>query len=309
VARHLGPGAEAMTRAADFALYAAKAAPGRGNQRLFDAALAAEIAERGARLTALERAVAEGALEVWLQPKVRLATGATTGFEALVRWRRGGEVVPPAEFVSLAEESGLIVDIDLFVLQAATRRVAERNRAQGARLGLSVNLSTQHMASRRIVDEVARALDASGLPPDLLTLELTESMAVRDWVHVLETVDRLKALGCRISLDDFGTGYSSLGYLRRLPADELKLDKSFVAELDRSDQARWIVDGVVDIARSLRMRVVIEGIETPAQAEIAADLGCEIGQGFLFGRPRPAEEALGAALAAPPAGAPGRRLG
>ena len=283
---------EAMARAADFALYAAKQNSAGGQLRLFDADLAARLEERRSRLTALEKAVESGGLEVWLQPKVRLPDGPVLGFEALVRWRLDAQLIPPDEFISLAEESGLILEIDHFMLREATLALAAANRRAGTRLSVSVNLSALHMSGGRIVAQVAEALATSGLPAELLTLELTESVQVRDWGRVLATLEQLKALGCRLSLDDFGTGYSSLAYLRKMPADELKLDKSFVTELEQSQQARWIVDAVVDIARSLKMSVVVEGIESAGQARLAHSLGCEIAQGYHFGRPRPAEEAL-----------------
>lgn len=281
-----------LSRAADFALYAAKEALGQSSMRLFDDELALKLRQRRARLDALEQAIRDENLEVWLQPKFVLSTGAHIGFEALVRWRHEGDLIMPMEFITLAEESGLIIEIDRFMLRSATRAVAEWNARHGKDVSVSVNLSGRHVASPDLENQVADAIAASGLRPDQVTLELTESVEVRDWASVSAKLDRLRALGCRLSLDDFGTGYSSLGYLRQMPADELKLDKSFTTDLEISAAAREIVSSVVDIARTLELCVVIEGIETAEQARIAEDLGCAIGQGYHFGRPAPAEKCV-----------------
>lgn len=278
-----------LSRAADFALYAAKEESGHGKLRIFDDEMARRLSQRRARLDALEEAVLNDALEVWLQPKIALATGAHVGFEALVRWRHKGDLIMPFEFIALAEQSGLIIEIDRFMLRAATRAVAEWNARHKADVTVSVNLSGRHISSPDLESHVSAAISASGLRPDQLTLELTESVEVRDWDSVAAKLDSLRALGCKLSLDDFGTGYSSLGYLRQMPADELKLDKSFVTDLETSPEAREIVSSVVDIARTLDLAVVIEGIETLSQARIAEDLGCMVGQGYFFGRPAPAE--------------------
>ena len=256
--------------------------------RQFDDEMARRMSQRRARLDALEQAILNENLEVWLQPKIVLSTGAHVGFEALVRWRHDGDLIMPMEFISLAEESGLIIEIDRFMLRAATRAVAEWNARHGKDVSVSINLSGRHISSPDLEAHVASAIAMSGLRPDQVTLELTESVEVRDWGAVSKKLDRLRALGCRLSLDDFGTGYSSLGYLRQMPADELKLDKSFVTDLETSAAAREIVASVVDIARTLDLGVVVEGIENLAQARIAEDLGCTVAQGYLFGRPAPA---------------------
>lgn len=281
-----------LSRAADFALYCAKEEPGRGKMRQFDDDMALRLSQRRARLDALEQAILNENLEVWLQPKIVLATGAHVGFEALVRWRHEGDLIMPMEFITLAEESGLIIEIDRFMLRAATRAVAEWNARHGKDVSVSINLSGRHISSPDLESHVAAAIEASGLRPEQLTLELTESVEVRDWSAVSKKLNRLRELGCRLSLDDFGTGYSSLGYLRQMPTDELKLDKSFVTDLETSAVAREIVASVVDIARTLDLGVVIEGIETLAQAQIAEELGCAVGQGYFFGRPAPAGRCL-----------------
>ncbi|GGL73947.1 putative bifunctional diguanylate cyclase/phosphodiesterase [Wenxinia marina] len=290
VARLAAAGPDTMVRAAQFALARARDDDGAGALRLFDPEIARAFARRRERLEALGRAAATGELEVWFMPKVTLATGALAGFEALARWRHQGTLVLPEEFVSLAEENGQIAGLDSFMLREAARAMADWNRRHGTALGVSVNLSPQRLGQPGLVAEVEAALAASGLPAPLLTLELTESAAVHDWATAMRLLTALRALGCRISLDDFGTGYSSLAYLRTLPADEVKLDKSFLTDLTEAESARRIVAAVVEIARSLGLDVVAEGVETAAQARIAATLGCAIGQGFRFGRPRPAAD-------------------
>lgn len=281
-----------MIRTADFALYDAKRMIDGPRVRMFDNALTLAFKQRRARLDGLERAIHAGALEVWLQPKVQLSSRQLVGFEALVRWRHEGELIPPSEFISLAEEGNLIVDLDLYMLRASTRCMAEWNRQLGTRLSVSVNLSGKHLQVPRLVEDIRGALEASGLQPELLTLEVTESVKVENWSEVSDTLNRIRALGCPVSLDDFGAGYSSLGYLRRMPADELKLDMSFVEDLQAANEACWIISSVVDIARGLKLHVVAEGIETEEQAAILLDLGCDIGQGYLFGRPLPQDIAV-----------------
>lgn len=277
-----------LSRAADFALYCAKEETGHGKMCQFDDEMSRRMSQRRARLDALEQAILNENLEVWLQPKIVLSTGAHIGFEALVRWRHDGDLIMPMEFISLAEESGLIIEIDRFMLRAATQAVAEWNARHGKDVSVSINLSGRHISSPDLESHVAAAIGASGLRPDQITLELTESVEVRDWGAVSKKLERLRGLGCRLSLDDFGTGYSSLGYLRQMPADELKLDKSFVTDLETSAAAREIVASVVDIARTLDLGVVIEGIENIEQDRIAEDLGCTVAQGYFFGRPAPA---------------------
>ena len=275
-----------LSRAADYALYEAKSLHGVMPVQLFDAALAKKMQHRRTQLAALDEAIKQGDLEVWLQPKVALSTGQHNSFEALVRWRHSGELIMPGEFISLAEESGAIVAVDRFMLYAATAEVARWNALHGQDVSVSVNLSELFLASPQMEDCVSDAMSSAGLRPELLILELTESVEVRDWPMVSARLNRLRDLGCRVSLDDFGTGYSSLGYLRQMPADELKLDKSFITDVETSDIAREIISAVVAIAQSLELDVVAEGIETLSQAQIVQDLGCTTGQGYYFGRPK-----------------------
>ena len=212
-----------------------------------------------------------------------------------MRWRRDGILLPPADFIQIAEESGRIVDIDRYVLKTAVEIIADWNRRYSTSFSVSVNLSGLHFRRPESLSFVNDALLRHGLPPELLTLEITETIQIANWEQVGESVAELRSRGCRISIDDFGTGYSSLAYLRIISADELKIDKSLIAEIETSGESQFILDAVLDLARSLGLEVVVEGIERPEQRDILRKLGCINGQGYLFDRPKPAEEALAGA--------------
>lgn len=284
---------DSMSRSADYALYAAKRIVGRSNLQLFDEALSRQLTLRRARLKALEEALINEELDVWLQPQINLETLELAGFEALARWTHDGEMVRPDEFIALAEESGLIVTLDSYMLRCATRAMAEWNDRHGVQIPVSVNISAVHLGSRRLLGTISEALRGAGLPPQLLTVELTETVEVSDWGPVVEKLVSIRDLGCRLSIDDFGSGYSSLGYLRKMPAHELKIDRSLVIGIESSSEGRSIVSSVVDIAHSLNFTTVIEGIETVEQALIARKLGCTTAQGYLFCRPMPYRELPG----------------
>ncbi|WP_167759247.1 EAL domain-containing protein [Blastococcus sp. TF02A_35] len=286
--------AGALLRNADLAMHLAKA---QGKNRLVGYADGmAEAARRRAGLQQdLLTAVPEDQLELHYQPTVRLSDGRTTGFEALVRWRhpeRG--LVPPAEFVPLAEESGAIVAIGRWVLRTALDQGAAWIRERGTEVRMAVNLSPRQLFDTDVVADVVDALTASGFPAELLTLELTEGVLVRDVDAVVTQLEALRALGVRIAIDDFGTGFSSLSYLRKLPADVLKIDRSFVTDLPGGRSATTLIASIVELARTLGLDVVAEGVETDGQRTALRDLNCGLAQGFLFARPQPAGEASAA---------------
>ena len=280
-----------MMRVVDFALYASKAA-GRGRFTIYDADLERQMDERRTLLEDLSKALENDELEVFLQPKVLMETGQVLGFEALVRWRRNGTLLNPAQFIAAAEDSNRIREIDAYVLDRAVKLVADWNRRHRTAYHVSVNLSGRHFVSRNSLPFVGDALKRHGFAPELLTLEITETVQLSSWDIALDTVADLKSLGCRISIDDFGTGYSSLIYLRTISADELKIDKSLIDEIEQSDEARFILDAVLDLAESLKLEVVVEGIERENQRALLHRLGCKVGQGYLFGKPQAAVEAL-----------------
>ncbi|WP_306115702.1 MULTISPECIES: bifunctional diguanylate cyclase/phosphodiesterase [unclassified Roseovarius] len=284
-----------LSRVTDFALYASKSA-GRGCYTFYNHELEGRYQERRDMLEELPGAIQHGDLEVHLQPKVTLVDKKVFGFEALVRWRRGGQLVPPNQFILIAEESGMVVDIDHFVLRNATKMVADWNTDHGTDFSVSVNLSALHFTSVRIVEWVQDALWSSLLNPSRLTLEITETMEMRDWKQARSVISGLRKLGCKIAIDDFGTGYSSLAYLRTTSADELKIDRSLVEELESSEKARLLLTSVMDIARNLEFEVTVEGIETDRQGSIVTKMGAQNGQGYFFGRPEAPEAAFSAAM-------------
>ena len=296
------PNVEALVSAADFALYEAKSA-GRNTYRFYDQVLARRHSDQRSLLDAIPAALENNEFFAAYQPKVLLENKFIYGFEALIRWQRNGRTIQPENFLPMAEESRLIIDMDLWMLDEATRQIALWNARYGTAYSVSVNLSVLHLDSRAIIDSVARVLTKNKLPAELLTLEITETVLIRDWGKVQNLLAELKMLGVKISLDDFGTGYSSLGYLRRIAADELKIDRSFVTDLENTEETRLILDAVVDIANSLRMKIVAEGIETDAQSRLLHAFGCHLGQGFLFGRPMKASD-IEELLAQPPRAAP-----
>lgn len=284
---------DGLLRMADFALYAAKTA-GRGRIAVFDAELEARFNGRRALMAELPRAIGKGEVSVYLQPKLLIATGEIYGFEALARWPYDDRILTPNDFIELAETSGAIIDLDLYMLVESARLIADWNRQTGTELSVSVNLSAAHFKQRSVVEDIAHALTVSGLRADLLTIEITETVQILNWEQVRGALTQIRRLGCKIAIDDFGSGYSSLAYLRAIQADELKIDRSLVSEIESSEEARFILDSVVDLAHSLRMEVVVEGVESERQLRSLKALGCRRAQGFLIGRPSPASEALAA---------------
>ena len=220
-----------------------------------------------------------------------MKTGRLKGFEALARWVHNGASVSPGEFITVAESTGQVVDIDIWGLRRAIKQTAAWIRAGFAPITISANLSPLHFRNNTIVDVVAKALKSTGLPPHLVTLEITETVLIDDMSTVMATLDRLRALGVRIALDDFGTGYSSLAYLRKLDVDYIKIDQSYVRDLEDSSETEMILRALVDIAQGLKKLLVVEGIETEGQANLVRSLGVNYGQGYLFGKPVPLDEA------------------
>ena len=286
---HVDPAA--LLRDADLAMYQAKE-QGRARHAVFDASMHTAANERLTMATQLRRAVDLGELCLWYQPQIELGgDGSIAGVEALLRWRhpeRG--VVTPAEIIPVAEATGLIVPIGAWVVGEACRQLGEWQRQGRVDLAMCVNVSARQLVDDAIVTVVAEALEATGVIPSTLCLEITESVLMEDPDHYADTLARLKALGVNLSVDDFGTGYSSLAYLQVLPADFLKVDRSFVERLGTSPRAAAIVRTIIDLAHSLDLGVVAEGVETVEQADELTRLDCDQAQGFLFARPAPAEE-------------------
>ncbi|WP_029431301.1 bifunctional diguanylate cyclase/phosphodiesterase [Blastococcus sp. URHD0036] len=290
-----------LLRNADLAMYMAKAL---GKNRLVHYAdgMAQAAEEKVRMLEDLAGAVAGGQLRVHYQPTIRLSDGSTTGYEALLRWEhplRG--MVSPGEFIPLAEEGGLIVEIGRWVLEQAAHQAVAWSAESGIAIEMAVNLSPRQLADDDVVATVHEVLATTGLPAGQLTLEVTEGVLVHDIDTVIDQLQALRRLGVRIAIDDFGTGYSSLSYLRRLPADIIKIDQSFVQDLDAGGASTTLVASIIELARSLRLTVVAEGVETPQQNAVLTELACSHAQGFLFGRPQAADRESVSAAAQEPA--------
>jgi diguanylate cyclase (GGDEF)-like protein/PAS domain S-box-containing protein len=283
---------EALLRDADAAMYEAKAR-GRSGHAVFDPTMHTRAVTRLAIETDLRRAVDNDQLELHYQPIMWLAGDQIVAMEALVRWRRpDGTLVPPAEFIPVAEETGLIRSIGRWVLHEACHQLARwrLDLPQAAGLSMSVNVSARQLQDASIVEDVESALRETGLDPGSLILELTESAVAENVEGAAATLQQLKWMSVQLAMDDFGTGYSSLSSLSRLPLDILKIDQSFVARLDQDAEGRAVVYAITSLATALGVRVTGEGIETASQRSTLLELGCNHGQGFLLGRPAPAEE-------------------
>ncbi len=282
----------AILMAADLALYAAKS-HGRGTFKKFAPEMMAASLHRKTLEADLRDAIRSNRIDIAYQPKVSLDTNETVGFEALVRWTHPTlGLVPPSDFIPIAEESDLIVELGDYVLNYVCRDCANRGNES-----IAVNISPVEFARGNLVTRVSKALQTSDFPPHRLEIEITESTLMSCDTSILDQLVGLRALGVRISLDDFGTGYSSLGYVARYPIDCIKIDRSFVGRLGNDPKALAITKAILALAHDLQMTTVAEGVETLAQQRILADLGCDIGQGYLFGRPQVRQRAAEPSMA------------
>jgi diguanylate cyclase (GGDEF)-like protein/PAS domain S-box-containing protein len=290
--------ADELIRDADAAMYIAKR-DGKGGYRLFEPAMHEGVVARLELRNDLQRALTTGQFELHYQPVIRLADGSISGVEALLRWRhpeRG--LVSPVDFIPIAEETGLIIPIGRWVLREGCRHARRLEGVDGQPLRMSVNLSLKQIQHSDIVADVRDALEESGLTPERLTLEITESVLMDDTDLAVSRLRDLKALGVTLALDDFGTGYSSLSYLSRFPVDVLKMDRSFLRE-GSTPGSNSLANAVVVLGATLALEVVAEGIEEIEQADSLRALGCDLGQGFLFARPLNAEDSLAFVHGAP----------
>jgi diguanylate cyclase (GGDEF)-like protein len=281
-----GTDLDQLIKSADLAMYGAKA-EGRRTYRFFEASMDASAKARLSMQQDLRQAMIDGGFELHYQPLVSLATGAVSGCEALLRWRhpeRG--MVSPAEFIPIAEDTGLINELGEWVLTTACAEAA----TWPEHVRLAVNVSPVQLKCRTLALRIAGALAASGLKPDRLELEITEAVLIRDDEAALAILHQMREIGVRIALDDFGTGYSSLSYLKRFPFDKIKIDRCFVSDIAETDGSSSIVQAVVNIAATLNMTTAAEGVETAAQRDLLCKLGCTEMQGYLFSAPRPAAD-------------------
>ena len=282
--------AQSLLKNADIAMYRAKE-QGKNNYQYYSAQMNVHSRERLALETDLRHALEHKEFVLHYQPKIDIVSGQITGMEALLRWQHPTKgLIPPMQFIPLAEETGLIVPIGEWVLRTACAQNKACQELGLPPLRIAVNLSARQFVHENLLQEVSRVLGETALDPAALELEITESMMMQDPVHAVKLLTELKALGVYLSIDDFGTGYSSLGYLKRFPIDSLKIDRSFVQDLPRDADDAAITQAILAMAHSLKIRVIAEGVETVEQLRFLRDHGCDEMQGYYFSKPVPAHE-------------------
>jgi len=281
---------ETLVKNADVAMYRAKC-QGKNQFRLFTDVMHREVMRRIALGNDLRGGLEREEFMVYYQPKVTIQTGVVSGMEALVRWNRlKKEMVPPGEFISLAEDNGVIFPLGEWVLSTACRQAGEFGVACHRDPCVAVNLSVKQFCQENLVAMIRETLNKTGLSPNLLTIEITENIVISDIEATIKTLKLLKELGIHVSIDDFGTGYSSLSYLKKMPLSELKIDKSFVDDTPDDADACAIVKTILSLAKSLNLKTVAEGVETKRQLAFLRSEGCDEMQGYLFSKPLPATE-------------------
>lgn len=285
-----GADAETLLKNADFAMYQAKEA-GRDNYQFFKPDLNLRSIERQSLQNSLRQAVQHQAFSLHYQPKVSLQTGAIRGVEALIRWRHPQSgLIPPAQFIPVAEECGLIVPIGRWVLREACRQARAWLDAGLAPMNVAVNISSVELRAKGFIASLRAILAETGLEPDRLELELTETFLMQDSSSTAAVLSAIRDLGVHLALDDFGTGFSCLSYLKRFPIDALKIDRSFIRDLAADADNAGIVSAVISMGRNLNMRVIAEGVETHDQLEFLQEHSCPEGQGYYFAQPMVAGE-------------------
>jgi predicted signal transduction protein with EAL and GGDEF domain len=280
---------DTLLKKADTAMYRAKDA-GRNGYRFFDEQMNVEAVEHLTMKSGLRRAVERDEFVLHYQPQIDLRTGAVVGAEALLRWNHPElGMIPPARFIPVAEDSGLIVPIGEWVIREACRQAVAWQADGLPPLVMAVNLSAVQFKRGDVEQTVKQALSSTGFDPHWLELELTESILIQNTEQVLASVQRLKLLGVKLSIDDFGTGYSSLSYLKRFAVDKLKIDQSFIRDLATDPDDAAIIRAIIQMARSLNLKTIAEGVETPGMLEQLRLFSCDEAQGYYFARPMPAQ--------------------
>jgi predicted signal transduction protein with EAL and GGDEF domain/FixJ family two-component response regulator len=278
-----------LLRNSDVAMYSVKSA-GRNSASLYRPALAGQGREKLELESALHKAIERNELVLHYQPKIDVRGAKMVGAEALMRWRRNGVLVPPGEFIPLAEETGLIIPLSEWAIREAARQARLWQDSFGFADSIAVNLPNRLFERTDLVEYIHTAVTTYGVPHHAIELEITETGLMKDLQNVIPALHRLNEIGVEISIDDFGTGYSSLAYLTTLPISELKIDRSFVRDLGMTPQSSAVVTAIIALARSLGLRVVAEGVENLRQMEVLHRLGCGVMQGFLFSKPLPAPD-------------------
>ncbi|WP_085316787.1 putative bifunctional diguanylate cyclase/phosphodiesterase [Derxia lacustris] len=287
-----GQSAETLMRCADAAMYAVKAAGGDA-LRAYSPDLIAERVRRWEIESDLHKALERNELVLHYQPQIDVRSGLVVSAEALMRWNRRGEQISPAQFIPVAQESGLIIPMGEWAIRETALQIRRWRDAGMGQLRVAVNVPSMHFQRADLSKTVREACRDADIQPDLIELEITESMLMQDLSRTVDALVELTELGVKLAVDDFGTGYSSLAYLRRFPLDALKIDRSFVHDLRNGSDAEAIIEAIIAMARTLHLKVIAEGVETAEQAGLLYRVGCHVMQGFLFGRPQPAEEFAG----------------
>lgn len=279
-----------LLKKSDMAMYRAKE-EGKNTYRFFDERMDAKEADQNAISIEIKRALQRNEFVLHYQPQIDLISGKIVGAEALIRWMHPEQgLMPPTKFIRAAEESGLIVPLGEWVIHEACRQAAEWQRTGLEKFSIAVNLSAAQFKSHELEETILAALTKSGIDAEYLELELTESFLIQDTELVQTTMKRLKGIGVKISIDDFGTGYSSLSYLKRLDVDKLKIDRSFIKDLANDQDDRAIVKAIIQMAKSLRLTTVAEGVANLDRLHYLQEMRCSEAQGFYFAKPMPAPE-------------------
>ncbi len=287
-----GSDADTLLHNADLAMYEAKA-KGKNNYHIFTSAINEQVHQRLALEHALQVAMVQNQFRLYYQPKVDLRDMSPVGFEALVRWQHPEKgMILPSKFIPVAEESNLIRDIGNWILGESMQQIQLWEDVMPPGMRIAINISARQLAQTDLVDQLRMMMEHFSLPPERLEIELTETSVLQDEQMAVQHLNSLRALGVEISLDDFGTGYSSLSFLRKLPIDTVKIDRSFTASVIHNSEARAIVVSLLSLCKELKVNTIAEGIETAAQLQFLLEHGCEYGQGFLFSEPMPADEVV-----------------
>ena len=299
-----GEDEQQLTKNADLAMYLAKE-EGKNGFRFFSRQMKTQSIERLAMETSLRNAIDRQEFALHYQPKRDLETGAITGVEALLRWRHPElGLLPPAQFIALAEETGLIVPIGRWVMKTACAQGVAWQHEGMPPLSIAVNLSPRQFLHEGLLDDLDDALNETGLDPALLEIEITESMVMRNIDRAIDLLTMIKSRGVRLAIDDFGTGYSSMSLIKRFPIDTLKIDRSFVRELPRDTEDKAIAEAIIGIGKALGLTIIAEGVETAEQERFLKDRACDQMQGYLLSRPVPADDipaiVRGGVIEAPP---------